>query len=1818
MKKRILSLMLTVALTVGIIYPALQIGAKAVNDKVMISATASDNITIQKPDELPEEGDFDGVLSLSSGTFSIERDYAQKAIVNVTNTSEANVEYYLVAKNIYKDIYMNFVRNGSTASPLVIRPGETQSVQLDIFAQNAEQGEYTIPVYAMVIKGDSEVEDAKSTMTLTCDITELKMSCNEISSNKSTLAKTLRLTNRGGALTDVTLSFEGDLADYVQLNPIVSNYQMNSGSSVEVKAIPDLTKMKNNNVSAISGKLVASSGGQKATFDLTFDTKGEEITSTTMGELALKQSGNPYYNLMVDKTSAKESGDYNRETGELDLNLYFDMLYGDNHSEKLSASVSITGQPFYGDSSDNKPEVTTFIDETGTYNFKIKTVIKTEDLEVLASQLPANLSVELNTQSSDLAKETTIEVCFQIADAAGDLVPAELSIGMTLLEGVDTYGKYVAVNCTPYYSNEQKDKINAYLTAKSVLLACDVASTALSVMFPGVGTVAGLVCGIFSTILGNMVDAEIEELMKNHDNSYASKLYKLNGYQCTNAGSISNRFYINDYIDPVKVTGVSVSPSRLTVNTGESASLSATVRPENATNKSVRWESEDPDIASVSGGVVRGLKKGVTTIRAITVDGGYRDYCIVTVRVPVKGVTVEPSVMSVMIGDTFSLNAVVTPSNASNKSVSWSSSNKEIVEVDRDGTITAKATGDAIVTVKTHDGDYTDSCNISVYQPELDITVTPENLSVPKGGTGKLSVSIDSDTEKIASVGFASLNEDTAVIDADGNVNGLAVGTANIKITVKTQRGGTYTVTKAVKIHTPVDGVTIINNDQNLNVGEKVTVSALVGPSDAGNQNIIWSSDNNDVVSVDENGVVTAISEGTATITVTTEEGGFTDSITCTVTEFESESVGDHIYITSRMYGGDGVNKWYGSDDPDYVDIQPTTYKYSINGVSVGSSFNSGVTDVAIAKLPADSIRYGAVNNIVCDYTTDPGHYFVNTDTQITMLYPLDTPVSYIGTPEELQDVRSLPDFAIYSENIYSSDSSVVIGNTATISLNVYNRGSMNGWFTIVVKDGETELYKEENKHIEAFSGETVSFDWTPDKELTNISVTLINVNEGLVDESNTDNNTATRTFKARTRVVPTIESITPDYATEGEGIVFATVSDYADVIKTEFCVDGVLYTGEVKSSVVDGKMRYWINDPSMAEGERTIKVVVTYATGNTTTATIEKSSTITVLDADWKNYEFVLDTSFSSPSFYIYNKKTDSYNRTYDVTRNGENCVLTLTKDMYDNPADYILFVSCYNGFAYKNLIDKTTEFDYEAGNTLEFVGNDNIYFSSITYKSFDGNAVNVYGGYNSSVSLTPAKYCVEVRFTCYGENKTANLEVDLTEGDKTVDLASLISKYTFEFADEIDGTPSARMFYRYGSEGYWNSFVLKQSLSDNTLTCVVSDYNIDAFNNASEAFILITTNDSAFVTDVKPETTLPEVISLDKSKLQKYSLNAGDEEISYVKVDCERFNIHLYSTTVYLQPGEYDITIVFSSDNVNTEGFLSSQAVDSETAEITLDWSDAYRGKGAYVYALSETGKEFTVESYKAGTAVEVEKDRYSVKTNIVRNNSYYTVESTADASDGDAKIDIGNRFEGKITNTFGTIDGGSTIRIYLDDLTDKNGNTLTYFNSKDADDNLIGYITFTDVSDKLNTYSVYVSLDNVSSFDVRLPDVSGTYSVSLEAMTENETVRDVSGIELDISNITLALGQTYKLTAGVYPENAINKNVTWKSSNPDIVSVDENGNITASKFSDGTVYITATTEDGEYSATCKVTVRLTWWQTIIKFILLSPVYRCLMELI
>lgn len=1732
-KKHVLSLLLTVALIAGIIYPALQIGAKAINEKVILSATAVDNIAIKKSDKLPETDDYDGVLSLSTGTFEIERDYAQKATVTVTNTGENNIEYYLVVQNIYKDIYMNFVRNGSAASPLVIKPGEKQSVQLDIFAQNAEQEEYYLPIYAMIIKGDSEVEDAKSTITLKCPGINLDLSLNLISEDPYSLAKTYKLYNNGETLTDVTVAVEGEAKDYIAVDPIIENYQLNKRNSVSFNATPDLSKMKENNLTTIDGQLVVSAGGKSRSFDLLFDTQGKEITSISMGALALIQNGNMYANMIVVDGTDNVEATQNNDGFTFKKEIQF--AYGDNYSQKLSTTLEIEGKKCAEEAEESS--VINYISK-GKYVAKSHRTLTQDEYsnEVFIIKTSAIYSSKtiLKTIEDYYDENSMYQMDFILT--IDDGCSKNIEESEKSLSDLTYYA--IGNSASSYLSNPELSKSDrtAYSVAEifSLLMTCHNSDFEINQE---------------DDTSFDFLDDAIFSKPTVFDNN------GLKGYQATITVDEDLSFdFFSDYlvVDDLE-EGLNYIESE---SDGEKVYVA----------DSIVFIIKDGKVffsfyafEDNSDGTYNRIRMGMEFASTDDIQTASYSDDIISTQNLVEEIVEPTSVRYFKFYQTLCEIYDILKDKKKDK-------NKEDYEF--------AAAQMAIDKAKELVGGGIDN---------------PKMMEIETNfGLAKLSYDAQKAIERVSN----EYIEKAAASEADF--------------------WGKKTITRSMKKCAEEMGE--IAKKVNKNDACKKVFKELQEYFEELSKN---SQENEDVCSSIEKKGYQCTNAGQTTTTFKPQNYSSTNAAKTSPKAKTGNEETVKMFVTGRMYAAADVNKFYGNPGSDYVDIAATQYSYTLNGYKVATSFNSGVTDVAIANIPTEHLKFGQSNTLVCDYLTNPGHYFVNTDTQISLIYPADTYISYIGSPETLNDIRSLPDFAIYSENIFGSSDDVVIGSKTEVSFNVYNRGSIGGWFDIEVKCGNNVAYTETNHYLDCFSGDNIVFEWIPEKETEDITVTLTNKSVGL-DEKKTDNNSATRTFKARTRVVPSIESITPDYATEGEGIVFATVSNYADVIKAEFYVDDVLYKGEVKYSVVNNQMRCWINDSEMAEGNHIIKVVVTYATGSNSTATIEGSSSILVLNADWNKYEFVLDTSFSSPLFYIYNKKTQSYKQTYDVSRNGENCVLTLTKDMYDNLSDYVLFISCHNGFVHKNLSDKASTFDYESVNTLDFIGNENVCFVGIRYKSFDGNTIDVYGGNNSSVKLTPAKYNIEIEFTCFEESKTANLEIDLTNENKTVDLASLISKYTFKFADEINGTPLAKMFYRNTATENWNSFVLKQSLSENELMCVVSDYNIDAFNNASEAFILVTTNNSVFVADVKPETDPSEVILLDKSKVQKYSLDTGDKDFSYVKVDCERFSVNLYSSTIYIHPGEYDITINFGGENENMEYCLYSQAVDYETADVTIDWSKAYKEKDAYVYAIGESGEKLSLESYEAGTSFEVKKDIYSVKTNITRNNSYYTVDSAVDASDEDCEIYIGSRFEGKITNTFETIDGGSTIRMYLDYLVDDNGNTLSYFNSKNEDDNLKGYVTFTDLSNKLNTYKVYVSLDNVSSFDVKIPDVDGTYSVSLEVMTENEIIRNVGEIELDVSNLSLSLNETYTLVATVYPENATNKNVTWASSNSDIVSVDKNGNITASKFSNGTVYVTATTEDGGYTATCSIEVKLTWWQKILKFILISPLFQYVMELI
>lgn len=175
------------------------------------------------------------------------------------------------------------------------------------------------------------------------------------------------------------------------------------------------------------------------------------------------------------------------------------------------------------------------------------------------------------------------------------------------------------------------------------------------------------------------------------------------------------------------VTGVQLSPTTLSVEEGKTVTLSAIILPADATNKNVQWSSGDENVATVSSlGVITGVKEGTTTIKVETEDGGFTANCSVTVTksstpptppvttVKVTGVTVTPDSYNLNVGETIQLSARVKPSDATNKKVSWSSSDVSVASVNEVGLVSGNKVGNAVISVKTEDGNFKADSYITV------------------------------------------------------------------------------------------------------------------------------------------------------------------------------------------------------------------------------------------------------------------------------------------------------------------------------------------------------------------------------------------------------------------------------------------------------------------------------------------------------------------------------------------------------------------------------------------------------------------------------------------------------------------------------------------------------------------------------------------------------------------------------------------------------------------------------------------------------------------------------------------------------------------------------------------------------------------------------------------------------------------------------------------------------------------------------------------------------------------------------------------------
>ena len=245
----------------------------------------------------------------------------------------------------------------------------------------------------------------------------------------------------------------------------------------------------------------------------------------------------------------------------------------------------------------------------------------------------------------------------------------------------------------------------------------------------------------------------------------------------------------------VNVTDVSLDRTELTLIEGETETLTATVRPDNADNRKVTWISDKTEVATVDGaGKVTAVKPGEAVVTVTTEDGGKTATCRVTVKakaVSVTEVTLDRTELTLTEGEAETLTATVKPDNADNRKVTWSSDKTEIATVDGAGKVTAVKAGEAVVTVTTEDGGKTATCKVTVKAKAVPVTgveVNPWAVTLSVRGTSKLSYTIRPADATNQNVKWESDNPSVATVDSDGNVRAVSAGVA--KVSAVTEDGG--------------------------------------------------------------------------------------------------------------------------------------------------------------------------------------------------------------------------------------------------------------------------------------------------------------------------------------------------------------------------------------------------------------------------------------------------------------------------------------------------------------------------------------------------------------------------------------------------------------------------------------------------------------------------------------------------------------------------------------------------------------------------------------------------------------------------------------------------------------------------------------------------------------------------------------------------------------------------------------------------------------------------------------------------------------------
>lgn len=317
----------------------------------------------------------------------------------------------------------------------------------------------------------------------------------------------------------------------------------------------------------------------------------------------------------------------------------------------------------------------------------------------------------------------------------------------------------------------------------------------------------------------------------------------------------------------------------------------------------------------------------------------------------VESVSIDQTSIELKVGETSSLVATVNPENATNKNVTWRSSDALVASVDNNGKVTALKAGSANITVTTEDGGKTANAVVTIIIPVESVSIDQSFIQLEVGQTSSLVATVNPQNATNKYIAWSSSNIEVANVDSEGKVTALSPGNATITARSVYSNKTASTEVTVIPALIAVESVTINETSMLLEVGEIYDLEATVNPENASNKNITWSSSNIEIAIVDDLGNVTAVSPGTATITATTVDGGKTASITVNVTtplehfDFQNkpgEAILTGFYINGKNQGLDKI-------------LDPIIPSKSDNGTPVtaigeGAFAETGITSVIIPE----------------------------------------------------------------------------------------------------------------------------------------------------------------------------------------------------------------------------------------------------------------------------------------------------------------------------------------------------------------------------------------------------------------------------------------------------------------------------------------------------------------------------------------------------------------------------------------------------------------------------------------------------------------------------------------------------------------------------------------------------------------------------------------------------------------------------------------------------------------------------------------------------